>query len=136
MNVRNCRKCGRLFNYAMGPIMCPQCRDALEGKFKEVKSYIQNHPNCGIKEVSEECEVDTTQIQQWLREERLQFAEGSMVQLSCESCGELIRSGRFCDKCKNEMANGFQRSIAPNKPVAPPPQKNTKESPRMRFLEQ
>ena len=113
MNVRNCRKCGRLFNYAMGPIICPQCREALEEKFKEVKAYISEHNGCGIQEVARECDVEVSQIQQWLREERLQFSEDSMVQLTCESCGTTIRSGRFCDKCKNEMANGFQKAITP-----------------------
>ena len=133
MNVRNCRKCGRLFNYAMGPLMCPQCREALEEKFKEVKAYISEHSGCGIQEVSRECDVEVSQIQQWLREERLQFSEDSMVQLTCESCGTTIRSGRFCEKCKNEMANGFSNAI---KPTAPPPvkKKETKEAPRMRFL--
>jgi len=133
MNVRNCRKCGRLFNYAMGPIICPQCREALEEKFKEVKTYISAHSGCGIQEVARECDVEVSQIQQWLREERLQFSEDSMVQLTCESCGTTIRSGRFCEKCKNEMANGFSNAI---KPTAPPPveKKETKEAPRMRFL--
>ncbi|MCR4678837.1 MAG: flagellar protein [Lachnospiraceae bacterium] len=133
MNVRNCRKCGRLFNYAMGPLMCPQCREALEEKFKEVKAYISEHSGCGIQEVSRECDVEVSQIQQWLREERLQFSEDSMVQLTCESCGTTIRSGRFCEKCKNEMANGFQKAITP---TAPPPveKKETKDAPRMRFL--
>lgn len=134
MNVRNCRKCGKLFNYALGPIVCPACKDELESKFKEVKTYIQTHPNCGISEVARECEVEVSQIQQWLREERLQFAEGSMVQLSCESCGEPIRSGRFCDKCKNEMANGFNKAIRPAQAAAPVEKKDVKESPRMRFL--
>ncbi|MCR5723116.1 MAG: flagellar protein [Lachnospiraceae bacterium] len=133
MNVRNCRRCGRLFNYAMGPIICPQCRDALEEKFKEVKAYISAHSGCGIQEVARECDVEVSQIQQWLGEERLQFSEDSMVQLTCESCGTTIRSGRFCEKCKNEMANGFSNAI---KPTAPPPveKKETKEAPRMRFL--
>lgn len=134
MNVRNCRKCGKLFNYVMGPITCPACREALEDKFKEVKSYIQNHPNVGINDVSKECDVEVGQIQQWLREERLQFAEGSMVQLACESCGELIRSGRFCDKCKNQMASGFQKSIQPAQAPQPAVKKDTKASPKMRFL--
>lgn len=135
MNVRNCRKCGRLFNYAMGPIICPSCADAMEEKFKEVKQYVQNHPNCSMQEVVEECDVETQQIQQWLRQERLQFSEGSMVQLACEGCGDLIRSGRFCDKCKNSMANGFQRAITPDKPKMPEIKKDVKESPRMRFLD-
>ena len=133
MNVRNCRKCGKLFNYAMGPIICPQCKDDLEAKFKEVKTYISDHSGCGIQEVARECDVEVSQIQQWLREERLQFSEDSMVQLTCESCGTTIRSGRFCEKCKNEMANGFSNAI---KPQAPPPveKKETKDAPRMRFL--
>ncbi len=133
MNVRNCRKCGRIFNYVMGPLMCPQCREALEDKFKQVKTYISDHSGCGIQEVARECEVEVSQIQQWLREERLQFSEDSMVQLSCESCGVTIRSGRFCDKCKNEVVNGFQRSIRPTV-TEPAPKKETKESPKMRFL--
>jgi len=57
MNVRNCRKCGRLFNYALGPIMCPQCKEAMDAKFKEVKEYIQKHPGCGMNDVARECDV-------------------------------------------------------------------------------
>ena len=37
MNVRNCRNCGRIFNYVTGTVICPGCRDALEAKFQEVK---------------------------------------------------------------------------------------------------
>lgn len=134
MNVRNCRKCGKLFNYVAGPFTCPQCREALEVKFKEVKEYIGKNPGVGIHEVSRECDVEVNQIQQWLREERLQFAEGSMVQLQCESCGISIRSGRFCDKCKNNLANGFSQAFRPAQaPVTE--QKSLKDSPRMRFLD-
>ena len=75
MNVRNCRKCGNLFNYMVGPILCPACREALEEKFKEVKSYIVKNPGVGIQQTSRECEVEVSQIQQWIREERLAFSE-------------------------------------------------------------
>ena len=133
MNVRNCRKCGKLFNYAMGQMICPACKDALESDFKKVKQYIQEHNCSSIHEVAKECEVEVSQIQQWLREERLQFSSDSQVMLTCEVCGEPIRTGRFCDKCKNNMANGFQQSIKPAE--APKPQKKEeRESPRMRFL--
>ncbi len=134
MNVKNCRKCGRLFNYAVGPYICPQCREALEDKFKEVKAYIQAHPMCGIREVSEQCDVEPSQIQQWIREERLQFAEESAIMLNCESCGAPIRSGRYCDSCKAQLANGFSASIAKPKAPIPEPAKRDKESPKMRFL--
>ncbi len=134
MNVRNCRKCGSLFNYVTGTVICPKCRDEMEAKFKEVKTYIQSHPGAGIQETSRECEVEVNQIQQWIREERLEFASDSMVTLNCESCGSPIRSGRFCDNCKNSLANGLRQAVQ-RPQTAPVAQKKDKgDSPKMRFL--
>ena len=135
MDVRNCRTCGKLFNYVTGPATCPQCKDALEEKFQEVKAYVYQHIGCSIAEVSEECEVTTQQIKQWLREERLEFSSESAVGLSCEKCGVTIRSGRFCEKCKVSMANELQGAIKKPKPVPVEKPKNFKDNPRMRYLD-
>ncbi|MCM1175494.1 MAG: flagellar protein [Blautia sp.] len=134
MNVRNCKKCGKIFNYVSGPPICPQCKDALEEKFQEVKKYIQDNRYATIPQVSEACEVSTSQIQQWLRDERLELTEGSGITLFCENCEAPILSGRFCEKCKNSMANKLNASI--RKPEAPKPKvkKDPKENPKMRFL--
>lgn len=135
MIVRNCKKCGKIFNYVSGPPICPQCKDALEEKFQEVRKYIQDNRHATIPEVSEACEVSTNQIQQWLRDERLELAEGSGITLFCENCEAPIMSGRFCEKCKSSMATRLSSSI--KKPEAPKPQqkkKDTKENPKMRFL--
>lgn len=136
MNVRNCRKCGRIFNYVMGPIVCPRCREEQEAKFQEVKRYVQDHHGADVIEVSEECDVDPAQIRQWIREERLQFAEDSPIRIACEGCGTMIRSGRFCDKCKMEMTNEFKYAMgkdAPAKP-APAPISHRDERNKMRYL--
>ena len=119
MNVRNCRKCGRIFNYVLGPIMCPKCREDQEAKFQEVKKYVQEHQGADIIEVSEECDVDPGQIRQWIREERLQFADDSPIRIPCERCGTMIRAGRFCDKCKLDMTNGFKNAMGQDKPREP-----------------
>lgn len=135
MDVRNCRKCGRLFNYAMGPMICPSCRDKIEEKFQEVKAYVFEHKGCSIQEVSEECDVTPQQIKQWLRDERLQFSEESAVMLNCESCGATIRCGRFCDKCKNNMANNLNNVYKKEPEPAPQKKKDFKDSARMRYLD-
>ncbi|MFI3201706.1 MAG: flagellar protein [Eubacteriales bacterium] len=134
MNVRNCRQCGRIFNYVQGPHTCPQCRDKMEEKFQEVKSFIRDNRTATISDISDECDVDTEQINQWIREERLEFADDSPVKLTCENCATKINSGRYCEKCKSEMANSLESSI---KKDTPPPvvAKKEKESPKMRFLD-
>lgn len=134
MNVRNCRRCGKLFNYVMGAPLCPICREQMEQKFHEVKKFIQEHPGVGIPEVSEACEVEPSQIRQWVREERLEFAEGSVVDIACEKCGKPIRTGRFCEQCKANMINTMNSVY--KKPVGGP-QINTgsRDNPRMRYLD-
>ena len=79
MNARNCRKCGKLFNYVSGPPICMACREKLEEKFQEVKKYIQDNGHAGIQQVAEACDVSTNQIHQWLREERLELSAESGV---------------------------------------------------------
>ena len=135
MNVRNCRSCGNLFNYLSGPPTCPACREKMEEKFQEVKHYIQENKGAGIQQVAEECEVEVSQIRQWLREERLELSGDSALYLNCDSCGKPIRSGRFCEKCAMEMSKGLQEVLKPNKARQEhKPAKDHGEGAKMRFL--
>lgn len=136
MDVRNCRKCGRLYNYVVGPNICPACRDAMETKFKEVKEFVKNNRNATITAVCEACEVEPSQIQQWIREERLQFADDSPIKVNCESCGTMIGSGRFCEKCKGNMVRDLNGAIRQPKVETPPPARKGPVKDKMRFLDQ
>ena len=108
MEIRNCKQCGRLYNYYLGQNLCPGCVQKLDDKFQEVKEYIYDHQGAGISEVSEACDVSVNQIKQWVREERLEFTVGSVTGLNCEGCGQPIHTGRFCKNCKNQMIQGFE----------------------------
>lgn len=133
MDVRNCKGCGKLFNYMSGPPLCASCLSALDVKFEEVKEYVYDHPRCGIQEVSEEMDVSVSQIKQWIREERLSFAEDSMIGLECEGCGITIKTGRFCKSCKDKLTKGFTDIYPADKPVQKA--KDPRENPKMRFLD-
>lgn len=134
MNVRNCRKCGKLFNYVVGAPVCPACKDALEKKFQEVKKYVQDNRGVTIHDVVENCEVDSQQVRQWVREERLEFSGEGVTGITCEKCGEAIATGRFCQKCKNEMAANLNTALPKKPKEEPAKKKDTKDSPKMRFL--
>lgn len=134
MEVRNCKGCGKLFNYLSGPPLCATCAAALDLKFEEVKEYVYDHPRVGIQEVSDEMDVSVAQIKQWIREERLSFAEDSMIGLECEGCGVTIKTGRLCKACKDRLARGFTDLYQKETPVQK--QKDPRENPKMRFLDQ
>lgn len=137
MDVRNCRDCGKLFNYLSGPPLCPTCMKKLDEKFAIVKEYIYDHPEASIQQVAEDNEVSVMQLKKWVREERLSFTENSIAGLECENCGTMIRTGRFCNMCKDKMVNSL--GSAYKEPEVEESKKvNAKDSAnaRMRFLDQ
>lgn len=135
MDVRNCRKCGKVFNYISGVPICQACRELEEVKFQEVKKFVQDCKEAGINEIVEQCGVSHNQVNQWIRQERLVFADDSPIGINCESCGTMIKTGRFCEKCKIDLARGISNITKPKTVEQPLPKKDTKENPRMRYLD-
>ncbi|SHO49476.1 flagellar protein [Anaerocolumna xylanovorans] len=132
MDVRNCKNCGKLFNYIGGQPLCPTCMKALDDKFDQVKEYIYDHPRAGVQEVAEENDVTTMQIHKWIRDERLSFTEDSMVSLECEMCGASIRTGRFCKSCKDKLSSHFGSLY---EQIPEEKKREFKEESKMRFLQ-
>lgn len=67
MEVRNCRSCGRLFNYMGGAPLCPACQKKLEEKFQEVKAFLEENPNSSVETVADELDVSVKQIRHHYR---------------------------------------------------------------------
>ncbi len=107
MNVRNCKRCGKMFNYIQGLPICQSCREEIEKKFQEVKDYVHEHKTATMDMIQKDCGVERKQIEQWVREERLVFSDESPIKLFCESCGKQIATGRFCAECKKDTASGL-----------------------------
>lgn len=135
MDVMNCRSCGRMFNALTSrERLCPACREALEKKFQEVKEYINENPKTPLEVIAVDNDVSVKQLKQWVREERLVFAPDSPVGIECEMCGKMIHCGRFCDACKNNLADSFSNAIERPK-VEEPVHKKKSDGNRMRFLQ-
>lgn len=136
MEVRNCKSCGRLFNFVGGSItyrtLCPACIERLEDKFEKAKAYIEENKGATVNEVSEACDVSSKQVEQWVREERLFFSDATNLGIPCQKCGKIIKSGMYCTECKSglqDQLNSFYKSPEIIK-------KKMKDSnARMRFLE-
>lgn len=135
MEVKNCRRCRKLFNYIGGMPICPTCEKEIEDKFQEVKQYLRENPRASLAQIAEENETSIQQLKQWVREERLLFTDDSPVALECEKCGAIIRTGRFCKNCKGNLADSMQKAIHKPEPKLEKPKKAMHEKERMRFLD-
>ena len=122
MNVTNCRSCGRLFNVIDGEKLCPECQKKIDERFKDVK------------ELSKELKISVKQIIHWIREERLVLSNPTSTEITCESCGKPICSGRFCKKCKTRIATDLMGAVSGKWQGTVPGENGTKESDRMRYL--
>jgi len=109
--LRNCIRCGKVFAYTYNPV-CNKCLEKEEEEFKLVKEYIYENPGSTAYEVSEATGVSVEKIMKFLREERLELSsENANLLLECESCGRPIKSGRYCEECKNQIANEMKREF-------------------------
>ncbi|SDM97819.1 flagellar protein [Lachnospira pectinoschiza] len=135
MEVRNCRGCGRLYNYVGGSYrnLCPDCVKKLEEKFQEVKRYIEDNRVASIRQISEACDVNPKQIEQWVREERLVFSDDSPIAIFCQTCGAPIKSGKYCENCKETMSDQLDQLYG-KKPIEEPKKKRSATA-KMRFLD-
>lgn len=111
-DLRNCRRCGKMYNYLGGPPICQDCKNADEEVFKKVKEYLYDNPGALLSQVAMDLDVSVEKIKTFLREGRLEITEGSNIILECERCGKAIRTGRYCKECQNEMGNDFAETAA------------------------
>ena len=131
-NAKECTICHRLISTKFEGDICPACQE--EMLFSKVKEYIRSNPGVGIQDVAENCDVEPSQIQQWLREERLELTEGSAIYLQCEKGGAPIRSGRFCEKCKYEMSMDLQSVLPQKQQMLKQHPASSRDGDRMRYL--
>jgi flagellar operon protein (TIGR03826 family) len=134
-DVRNCRKCGRLFNYIGGAPICQDCKKQDEEDFARVKEYLYKNPGASMSMVSEDLEMSVEKIKRFLKEGRLEITgdDGNMI-LECENCGKSIRSGRFCDECERNLAMGFKSAASQIKSELDIEMDSAKKGIGMRYL--
>lgn len=106
--IRQCRVCGRIFQ-AYGSNVCNNCTEEMDKAFIKVRDYIYKHPNADILEITKKTEVPEKWILDFLKEERLELQNVSMV-LTCEQCGKPVITGRFCKACISDLSKVISSS--------------------------
>ena len=128
MQVKNCPRCGKLFNEIISPI-CPVCERAEEEDFQRVKENIEENPASSLQEISEATGISGKKIMQYIKDGRLEITGGMKGELRCESCGKPITRGKFCDVCLIEFTRNINEMFGKNRPESSEP--GEKKSGRM-----
>ncbi len=108
--LKNCRKCNRVFSSVEGATLCSRCNVAVDDTFSRVREYIFDNPVCSIKEVSKATNVSSEIILKWIRDGLIVLTENSSISF-CQRCSSPIDGGRFCGRCIQDLAYGLKEGI-------------------------
>ena len=116
MEMRNCPRCKRIFNYTGFPI-CQDCVKEDETVFEGVRTFIKENPDSALAVISEKTGVSAKKILRYVREGRLEVSKGMHGEVVCANCGKPITKGKYCDKCVIELNNKVDQVFTG--PIAP-----------------
>lgn len=133
-DFRNCRRCGRVFNYIAGEVLCSECKKNDEKDFRRVKEFLYKNPGASITEISNELNISPRRINNYLREGRLEILDdGGNIILECMRCGRSIKSGRYCEECERALKKELTRT-AGNMEKTLEQKETASRQARMRYL--
>lgn len=116
MDIRNCKKCGKIFAY-LGRALCPVCLQKEEADFESIKKFLDDNPNAKAEDIEEGTGIPLEQIMNYLESGRLILKEGAPALLKCRSCGKPITTGMLCEACAGRLAHKFEEAAKPQKTV-------------------
>ena len=107
-DFRQCKWCGQIYQYT-GSAFCGNCVRELDKDFTLIKELLYKQPGLTIPEVVEQTGVEEKIVFYLLKEGRLEMTAATTV-LRCESCGQPIRTGRLCAKCKEQLSTVLEKA--------------------------
>ena len=106
---RECEKCGGVMVFkGLGEYQCELCGQLAYDDYGKVRNYIEEHRGATAAQIEEAIGVSQKTIRRLLKEGRLEVAEGSRMFLTCELCGQKIRSGRYCPECETKVHRSLE----------------------------
>lgn len=101
-----CQYCGckhlELIN--LGIYRCENCGKDNYDDFQTIRNYLDKVGSASALEIERNTGVPRNVVKHFFREEYLEIS-GNSISVPCESCGAPIRTGMYCEKCKQEMTS-------------------------------
>ncbi len=82
--------------------VCPICQKSKKESQQKIRNYIKNNPKISIIELTKNLNISEEIVVECLKAGIIETTKKSPTLLSCLKCGEPIRSGEYCEKCKRK----------------------------------
>lgn len=100
--LKNCERCGKVFNADTGETLCAGCTIADAKELKKVTDYLRDHPLASLMEVNLKTGVSQQRLFQFVKNGSLKMRRPP-EQFKCRLCGKDIKSGMLCAGCRSKI---------------------------------
>jgi flagellar operon protein (TIGR03826 family) len=110
VDLSNCPECGEIYVKNKFRNVCEKCWREEEAAYDTVSKYMRKRENraATMLQVVEATGVPEVLILKFIKNGKLQIAQFPNFGYPCDKCGSVIRTGRICENCANEIKNDLK----------------------------
>jgi flagellar operon protein (TIGR03826 family) len=103
--LANCPKCGEIFVKTQFRDICQKCWKEEEKAYETVYQFMRKRENraATIPQIVEATGVEEELLFKFIRNGRLLLTKFPNLGYPCDKCGKIIREGKLCASCKEEL---------------------------------
>ncbi len=104
-----CTECHeKLFYLGDGIYHCSECGSTFTDGYGLVKQFLEEHPQASFAEIKNGTGAAPEVLAALLENGKLVFEDSVDYDLKCARCGCVLRTGRYCKDCYEELVVGLQ----------------------------
>jgi flagellar operon protein (TIGR03826 family) len=110
MDLSNCPECGEIYIKSKFRDVCEKCWRLEEAAYDAVYKYMRKRENraATMLQVVEATGVSEALILKFIKNGKLQITQFPNLGYPCDKCGKIIRTGKLCEGCSNEILNDLK----------------------------
>lgn len=109
---KECQYCGgELEETGAGIFRCVDCSKENYDYLRTVRNYLEKEGARSVAVIAKDTGVPRNVVAYFLHEEFLEIPKLAPERFSCQKCGEPIRTGYLCDRCKSVMQKGANKDL-------------------------
>jgi hypothetical protein len=100
--LKNCEKCGKVFNAEGADIFCAGCNVAEAKDLKKVTDFLRSNPMASVMEVNKKTGIPQQELFRFIKNGSLKMRKPPEDH-KCRICAKDIKAGAMCSECREKV---------------------------------